>query len=89
MEITESQYKELFTSQDGILATLQKTGGDLASTIDAVFGSYIDGLDNYADKYNAILDIFAEGMTVGISNMGQNIEKLGNSINSVYEKASK
>lgn len=89
MEISESQYKELFTSQDGILATLQKTGGDLASTIDAVFESYIKGLDNYADKYNAILDIFAEGMTIGISNMGQNIEKLGNSINSVYEKASK
>ena len=54
-----------------------------------MFGSYINGLDGYADKYNAILDIFAETMTIGVSNMGQNIEKLGNSINSVYEKAAK
>ena len=87
--MTEAEYKALFTSSDGILATLQQTGGNVAATIDAVFGDYIDGLEGYADKYNQILDIFAETMTVGMSNMGQNIEKVGNSINSVYEKASK
>lgn len=87
--MTEAEYKALFTSSDGILATLQQTGGNVAATIDAVFGDYIDGLEGYADKYNQILDIFAETMAVGMSNMGQNIEKVGNSINSVYEKASK
>lgn len=89
LSITEEEYKKLFTADNGILATLQQTDGNVASTIDAMFGEYINGLDKYAEKYNAILDIFADVMTVGMSNMGQNIEKLGNSINSVYEKASK
>ena len=87
--MAEAEYKALFTSSDGILATLQQTGGNVAATIDAIFGDYIEGVEGYADKYNQILDIFAETMTVGMSNMGQNIEKVGNSINSVYEKASK
>ena len=82
----------MLTSDGGILSTLEQSGGDVADTIEGVFGTYLEQIqrdgENYAKAYNIMVDIFAETMSVGMLNMGQNIEKLGNSVNSIYEKAS-
>lgn len=82
----------MLTSDGGILSTLEQAGGDVANTIESVFGTYLEQIqqdgENYAEAYNAMVDIFAETMSVGMLNMGQNIEKLNNSVNSIYEKAS-
>lgn len=92
IEISENTYKNMLTGDGGILATLQQAGGDVAATIDGVFGTYLSQIEGdakkYAEAYNTIVNIFAETMSVGMSNMGQNLEKLGNSINGIYEKAS-
>lgn len=92
IDITESTYKSMLTSDGGILSTLEQSGGDVADTIEGVFGTYLEQIqrdgENYAKAYNIMVDIFAETMSVGMLNMGQNIEKLGNSVNSIYEKAS-
>ena len=53
-------------------------GADLGDTIYSFFG---------ADNYDAILNAYDKAFGTTILNMGQNIDKFKNTINSFYEKA--
>ena len=84
--ISEEEYSKLLTDQ--LLPVLTETGGNLSATIDAVFGSYLTQVSDYEKAYNAIVNSFAKIIATGMLNMGQNIEKLNNSVNSFYKTAS-
>ena len=49
-----------------------------------IFGEY---LDDSEDALNAFIEAYGDLVQVGILNMGQNIDKVKNSINNFYEKA--
>ena len=88
LDISQEKYKELITSQGGILDTLAQTGGDVAETIDMVFGSYLSNVKDYEATYSALVKSFSDLIGIGMLNMGQNITKLKNTVSSFYEKAS-
>ena len=54
-----------------------------------IFGAQIGSLNTKDGKklYNTILNAYAEATGVGILNMGQNLDKLNNTINDFYKKA--
>ena len=54
-----------------------------------IFGAQIGSLDTDEGKklYNTILNAYAEATGVGILNMGQNLDKLNNTINDFIGKA--
>ena len=74
-------------AEGGILDTFAKTGGNVKSTIDQLFGSYLSGADKYVEAYNSLVNVFSNLVGKGMLNMGQNITKLKNTVNSFYEKA--
>ena len=80
--IGREEYQKLFTKD--LLGVLSDTGGNISKTIDYVFGSYLTSVA----AYNDIVTSFSNIIGVGMLNMGQNIEKLGNTVSSFYEKAS-
>ena len=57
---------------------------DIRKAIITTFGDII-GDDE--DKYKTILNAYAEATGTGILNMGQNLDKLNNTINDFYKKA--
>ena len=85
--IGREEYQKLFTKD--LLGVLSDTGGNISKTIDYVFGSYLTSVEDYETAYNNIVTSFSNIIGVGMLNMGQNIEKLGNTVSSFYEKASK
>ena len=66
------------------LETLAATQGDVLSATELIFGEY---LDDSEDALNAFIEAYGDLVQVGILNMGQNIDKVKNSINNFYEKA--
>ena len=65
---------------------LADTQGDVLAATKAVFSDY---LDESGEALNAFISAYADLVQIGILNMGQNMEKTQNSINSFYETASK
>ena len=65
------------------------SSGDVQKSITDLFGAQIGSLDTDEGKklYNTILNAYAEATGVGILNMGQNLDKLNNTINDFYKKA--
>ena len=78
--------KEYFS--ETVMQVLSDTGNDIQKTIDYVFGSYLDSIEDYEDAYNEIVNSFSQAIAIGALNMGQNTEKLANQINNFYSKAS-
>ena len=66
------------------LETLAATQGDVLAATELIFGEY---LDDSEDALNAFIEAYGDLVQVGILNMGQNIDKVKNSINNFYEKA--
>ena len=66
------------------LETLAATQGDVLAATELIFGEY---LDDSEDALNAFIEAYGDIVQVGILNMGQNIDKVKNSINNFYEKA--
>ena len=60
------------------------TQGDVLAATELIFGEY---LDDSEDALNAFIEAYGDLIQVGILNMGQNIDKVKNSINNFYEKA--
>ena len=78
-EIWEQRFKEYIT-------TVKELNGDIAAATRRVFGEYLgDSEENM--KY--FLNAYAEIVQVGALNMGQNMDKIKNTIESFYEKALK
>ena len=69
---------------DEYLSILAATQGDVLTATKQVFGDYLDGSE---ENLNAFITAYGDLVQVGILNMGQNMEKVKNSINSFYEKA--
>lgn len=66
------------------LETLAATQGDVLAATKLIFSEY---LDDSEDALNAFIEAYGDLVQVGILNMGQNIDKVKNSINNFYEKA--
>ena len=63
---------------------LATTQGDVLAATKAVFGEY---LDDSEDALNAFIKAYGDLVQVGVLNMGQNMDKVKNSINNFYDKA--
>ena len=78
-EIWEQRFKEYIT-------TVKELNGDIAAATRKVFGEFLgDNEENM--KY--FLNAYANIVQVGALNMGQNMDKIKNTIESFYEKALK
>lgn len=88
VDISNQEYQSRFSD---LLQTLADSNGDIATTIETVFGDYLaqfqKGTEEYIDAYNAFINAYADLTAVGMLNMGQNLEALKNQINNFYEKA--
>lgn len=73
---------------DALLKNINSSG-KVQDSIMNIFGAQIGSLDTDEGKklYNTILNAYAEATGVGILNMGQNLDKLNNTINDFYKKA--
>lgn len=86
LNISNEDFKELITDENsGLLKTLADTGGDIKATVELVFGA----IDGYENAYQDIVTALSNVLTIGTLNMGQNFDKLKNTVNSFYEQASK
>ena len=67
-----------------LMNNIQSSGNDIESAIRTTFGDLINGS---TEAYETILNAYAEATGIGILNMGQNLDKLENSIDDFYKKA--
>lgn len=75
-EIWESNF-------DNYINALANTNGNALKATQQVFGEYIQ--DN-KELQNAFISAYGDAVQVGVLNMGQNMDKIKNSINSFYDK---
>lgn len=87
LDMSEEAFKKSITGAGGVLDTLAKTGGDVESTVKQVFGTVLSSADDYEKTYNAIINSLSSVLSRGMLNMGQDVTKLKNTVNSFYEKA--
>ena len=76
-EVWESRFDEY-------IEILAATQGDVLAATKQVFGDY---LGESEENLNAFITAYGDLVQLGILNMGQNMDKVKNSINSFYEKA--
>lgn len=83
--------EELLT--ETILPELAKTNGDITAVINSVFTNQLKAFtaneEEFLSAYNAVVNSFSTLLSKGILNVGQNIESLKNSVNNIYETATK
>ena len=83
VEISEEVFESRF---DEYITVLSQTQGDVLSATQTVFGDYLDGSE---ETLNAFIAAYGDLVQVGVLNMGQNMDKINNTINGFYEKAMK
>lgn len=73
------------------LPTFAETNMNAAEAMRSAFGELLSTLDSdeYEYVYNAILNQVAKAVQVGIQNIGQNVDKLKNSVSSIYTTVEK
>ena len=81
IDISQKEWESKFNLY---METLAATQGDVLTATKEVFGEYLDGSE---ETLNAFIAAYGDLVQVGILNMGQNMDKVKNSINSFYEKA--
>ena len=81
IDISQKEWESKFNLY---METLASTQGDVLTATKEVFGEYLDGSE---ETLNAFIAAYGDLVQVGILNMGQNMDKVKNSINSFYEKA--
>lgn len=88
LSLSEEQYKGRITN---VLQSMTEEGKTLGDAVEEVFADQLSQFEKGTKEYNEMVDTFVKtiGKTIEIGslNMGQNIEKFGNRISSVYEKA--
>lgn len=88
--MTEAEYKGTF---DAALSVLARTGGDVSQTIKEVYGDFLKNLDQgteaYEKAYNALVNVMDSMLGKTLLDVGQNMDKIANSVSSIYEKANK
>lgn len=85
--IDEKTYKKAIIGE--FLPALSRTEGDFKAAIDEVFGGILNSMSDYDTAYNAILNQIANSIQVGIQNIGQNVDKLKNTVTNIYSTAKK
>lgn len=86
MNITKEEYQARF--QD-YLQALARFEGDVERATHEVFDDLLSTADDYTKAWNQLITNFGNIVEVGVLNMGQNIDKLKNQVNSIYETATK
>ena len=81
VDITQEEFEGRFETY---LETLAATQGDVLQATKLVFGGF---LNDSEDALNAFISAYGDLIQVGVLNMGQNMDKVKNSINNFYEKA--
>ena len=81
-KIEQETFNNMFKQYVGIL---KETDSNILQATQDVFGSIINGNE---DIMNEFIDAYSRVTSIGILNMGQNIDSFKNSINIFYEKAS-
>jgi len=63
----------------------------MTATIQSVFGTYLgmlgEGTEEYTKAYNTVVKVMEDLLAESVLNIGQNMDKLKNSVSSIYEKA--
>ena len=74
-----------------LLPQLTRNNQNFADAVKTAFGDVLEGLtaDEYEEVYSTILNQIANAIAVGILNIGQNVDKLQNTISSIYSTAQK
>ena len=78
--ITQEIWESNFNNYINALAS---TNGDALKATQQVFGEYIQ--DN-KELQNAFISAYGDAVQIGVLNMGQNMDKIKNSINNFYDK---
>ena len=66
------------------MEALAATQGDVLAATEMVFSNFLDGSE---EAQNAFISAYGDLVQQGVLNMGQNIDKVKNTINSFYEKS--
>lgn len=87
--LSESDYQDKLMNE--LLPQLTRNNQNFADAVKTAFGDVLEGLtaDEYEEVYSAILNQIANAIAVGILNIGQNVDKLQNTISSIYSTAQK
>lgn len=90
MNITQQQYEGIFSN---LLEAMNESSDDVGAIVDKIFGQYLGALDRsteeYANAWNQCIHIIEQAMGQSILNIGQEVDTISNTVNSIYEKASK
>lgn len=84
IEITKEQY------QKALEETMFDLDDDLSNFKDIIamhFSDMIAEGEDFEDQWNAVVSAIGDTFATGILDMGQNMEKFQNTINSFYEKS--
>lgn len=89
LDISQDEYESRFSS---FLQNLAQTGGDIKSTIQTVFGDILsqfdEGTEDYINAFNTLVNVFGNTVSVGLLDMGQNMDSFTNTISNFYDKVS-
>lgn len=89
MEITKEEFQ---AALEDTMTLMEDDLSNFNQVVQSTYGYLLEGLDpfgeEYQEKWNAIVSAIGDVFAVGLLDMGQNMEKFGNTINSFYEKAS-
>ena len=77
--------EEVLTQRFQLLMNNIATSGN--NIREAIYTTFGDVIGDSAEAYNIILKAYSEAVGVGILNMGQNLDKLGNTVDNFYKKA--
>ena len=81
MDISEQEFKDRFESY---MEALADTQGDILTATQMVFGDFLDGSEK---NLNAFITAYGDLVQQGVLNIGQQMDKIKNTVNSFYEKS--
>ena len=84
--ITKDQYQKAL---EETMLDLDSNLSNFKEVVAMHFGDMIAEGDDFAEQWNAIVSAIGDTFATGILDMGQNMEKFQNTINSFYEKSAK
>lgn len=87
--MNENQYQDRLINV--LLPALSDANMDVAEAMKMAFGDFLADVnaEDYEKIYSTILNQVANAVQVGVQNIGQNVDKLKNSVTSIYDAAQK
>lgn len=84
--ITEEQYQEAMLNT---LSNIAAYNGNITAAINDAFGEYLVNFSETDEMYAAIVNQIANTIQIGVQNIGQNVDKLKNTVTSMYDVVGK